>query len=166
MRVELVAVVVAPLPEVGEAGNGAEGEEPGPGVQHGAPPHERHEQPGGDRGAEQPRHVLQLGEGCGLDRPHPDVVVQPVDAVQVARLEPGDLIDPDPEPQSLRVLGRDQVDVPERGHIHHQQQQRYGGDRQARGARHHVSSPPSRRACRGSPRVPCRPCPCSSDCST
>ena len=75
---------------------------------------------------------------------HPDVVVEPVDAVQVVRLEPGDLVHPDPQPEPLRVLRRDQLDPPQRSHVDRQQQERGDGDGDA-GRAAHESARGSRR---------------------
>ena len=131
VRVELVPVLVAPLPEIAEPSCGAQGEQPGPGVEQPPAADQRHQQSGRHRRGEELRHEPQLGDRGGLDGAHADVVVQPVDAVEIIGLEPRDLVHPDPEPEPFGVLRRHQLDPPQRSHVHRQQQERGQGHHEA-----------------------------------
>ena len=127
MLVELVAVPVAPHPEVHQAGRRAHGEEREPEVQERAPSRRGRQQTKPDETPEHQGHEPQLRDVIGRDLVHADVVVQPVDAVQIVGLHSGDLVDPDPEPESLGVLWRVQIDAPQGQHVDREQGERCHG---------------------------------------
>ena len=76
-----------------------------------------------DQETERVFHVAELGEHLLLDVPHADVVVQPVDDVEVA----AQVIQPDLHVETLRILGRPELDFPQRQEIARDHRERGDG---------------------------------------
>ena len=114
VRIEVVAVVVAPLVEADEAAHHHQRKQHQPqGVQRPAA-RRGGGQPQQDQPAKRPRQHIKLRNGLRVDGLHPDVMVQAVDAREVSLFLTLDSVYPNHQADAFGVLRGVERDAPQR----------------------------------------------------